>query len=80
VTCVTGPLNLTAGRCYLNVELFKGLAGADEVAYAAEFDIEEEDFYGTGKMPDREWALGVLAHRWACTTLAAERLDTRGGE
>ena len=64
VTCVTDPIRLTAGRCYVNVEVFKGLAAADEVQYAAFFDVEDEDVYGTGKMPERNWVMCVLGHRW----------------
>jgi lipopolysaccharide transport system ATP-binding protein len=64
VTCVTEPINLTAGRCYVNLALFKGGAIADYIQYAAWFDIEAEDVYGSGKLPGRDWVLCVLRHKW----------------
>lgn len=65
VTCTTGPINLTPGRCYVNLSLFRGLAMADHVEFSAYFDVEAEDVYGTGKLPPRELALCILPHQWA---------------
>jgi lipopolysaccharide transport system ATP-binding protein len=64
VTCVTDPINLTAGRCYVNLALFKGGVMADYIQYAAWFDVEAEDVYGSGKLPGRDWVLCVLRHKW----------------
>jgi lipopolysaccharide transport system ATP-binding protein len=64
VTCVTEPINLTAGRCYVNLALFKGGTMVDYVQYAAWFDVEAEDVYGSGKVPGRDWVLCVLHHKW----------------
>lgn len=64
VTCVTEPINLTPGRCYLNLALFKGGAMADYIQYAAWFDVEADDVYGSGKLPGRDWVLCVLHHKW----------------
>jgi len=64
VTCLTDPINLTAGRCVVNVAVFRGGTMADYVQYAAFFDVEAEDVYGTGKQPGRDWVLGLLHHRW----------------
>jgi lipopolysaccharide transport system ATP-binding protein len=65
VTCVTEPIHLTPGRCYLNAEIFKGPAETDVVERAAEFDVEPADFFGTGKLPTRDWVMCVLGQRWA---------------
>ena len=65
VTCVTDPAPVTPGRCYVNLELWRAGAIADAVQYAAYFDVEEDDFYGTGRLPDREWAMCVLRHEWS---------------
>jgi lipopolysaccharide transport system ATP-binding protein len=64
VTCVTEPINLTAGRCYVNLALFKGGVIADYIQYAAWFDVEAEDVHGSGKIPGRDWVLCVLHHKW----------------
>jgi lipopolysaccharide transport system ATP-binding protein len=64
VTCVTDPLNVTAGRCFVNLALFKGGAMADYVQRASTFDIEEVDFYGSGKQPSRDWVVCLLKHEW----------------
>jgi len=65
VTCITGPLHLTAGRCSLNIALFSSGTMADYVQHAAEFDVEPEDFYGTGRIHGREWMIGLIHHRWS---------------
>ncbi|HEX4085167.1 MAG TPA: ABC transporter ATP-binding protein [Chthoniobacteraceae bacterium] len=72
VVCETEPLSVTPGRCYMNLELIRGHQLADRVTYAAYFDVEEDDFFGTGKLPKREWTLTVMKHRWraACDTAA----------
>jgi lipopolysaccharide transport system ATP-binding protein len=72
VVCETDELGITPGRCYVNLDLVHGHQLADRIAYAAYFDVEEDDFYGTGKLPNREWTMTVLRHRWrsACEDAA----------
>ena len=65
VTCVTNPINLTPGRCFVNLALFRGGMMADYLQYAGYFDVEMEDVYGTGKIPSRNWVLCVLRHKWS---------------
>jgi lipopolysaccharide transport system ATP-binding protein len=64
VICETDGLGITPGRCYINLELIRGHQLADRITYAAYFDVEVDDFYGTGKLPKREWTMTVLRHRW----------------
>jgi lipopolysaccharide transport system ATP-binding protein len=64
VTCVTDSLRLTPGRCVVDLELWKSGSIADELPHAGHFDVESSDFYGTGIMPEREWALCVIPQRW----------------
>ncbi len=64
VTCVTEPINLTPGRCFVNLRLSKGGADADYLAQAAIFDVEADDFHGSGKVPDRNWVLCLLKNEW----------------
>jgi lipopolysaccharide transport system ATP-binding protein len=64
LVCETDELNITPGRCYINLDLIRGHQLADRIAYAAYFDVDEDDFYGTGKLPSREWTMTVLRHRW----------------
>ncbi|MGZ6268873.1 MAG: ABC transporter ATP-binding protein [Candidatus Limnocylindrales bacterium] len=65
LTCVTEPINLTAGRCYVNIALERRGSMADYVQHAASFDIEAADPYGTGRVPGRDWMLCLLDHRWS---------------
>ena len=67
VTCRTGPINLTPGPCVLNVWLDKGGHMADYVERAARFDVEPDDFHGSGKTPGRDWAVGLVHHEWSLT-------------
>jgi lipopolysaccharide transport system ATP-binding protein len=65
VTCTTDPINLTPGRCYINLALFRGTAVADHIEQAASFDVEADEFYSTGRVPPREWVLCLLRHKWS---------------
>jgi lipopolysaccharide transport system ATP-binding protein len=64
VTCITEPINLTGGRCFVNIALMKGQAMVDYIQYAGYFDIESEDIYGSGKVPRQDWVLCVLRYEW----------------
>ena len=64
VTCMTEPIALTPGRCYLNLSLLKGDVMADYIQYAAYFDVETDDIYGTGKLPDRDWVCSLRQQQW----------------
>jgi len=64
VTCVTEPINLTPGRCFVHLELLKGNARADYLPYAGHFDVATDDFFGTGMLPPRDWVLCVLGQSW----------------
>jgi len=65
VTCVTAPINLTPGRCFVNLAVLKGGATADYVQNATSFDVEADDGYGVGKLPSRGGVLCVLNYRWS---------------
>jgi lipopolysaccharide transport system ATP-binding protein len=65
VTCITDPIDLTAGRCYVNLAVFKSATQADYIKQAAYFDVEADDLYGSGKIPHREWVMCILRHQWS---------------
>jgi lipopolysaccharide transport system ATP-binding protein len=67
VSCLTDPINLTAGRCFANLAVFKGSTQTDYIQQAAYFDVEAEDLYGSGKIPPRDWVLCILKHTWSPT-------------
>ena len=65
VTCVTEPIDITAGRCSVNAALFRGGVLVDSVDGAAFFDVEQVDFYGSGALlPPRSSFLALREHRW----------------
>jgi len=64
LTCLTDPINLTPGRCYATVGLYKGSVLADRVGCAAYFDVEADDFYESGRIPSRSYVLCTLRHQW----------------
>jgi lipopolysaccharide transport system ATP-binding protein len=64
VVCVTDPIRLTPGRCYVNLALYKANVMADYVQYAGFFDVEIDERCGTGKIPSRDWVLCLLEHEW----------------
>jgi lipopolysaccharide transport system ATP-binding protein len=65
VTCITNPINLTPGRCYINLALLRGAATVDYIQQAASFDVEADEFYKTGRIPPRDWVLCLLHHEWS---------------
>lgn len=73
VVCETDPIHLTPGRCYLNVAVFRGTAMADRVDYAAVFDVEPEDFFASGRMPERKWTKCVIRHSWSIPMSGSQR-------
>lgn len=64
VSCLTAPINLTPGRCVVHLELLIGNVRSDHVPYAMHFDVAEDDAFGSGLMPPREWVLCLLDHEW----------------
>jgi lipopolysaccharide transport system ATP-binding protein len=67
LTCVTDPINLTPGRCYANVALFREGVKADQVEAAAIIDIESGLSPASNSIPDREWVICTIGYRWSLT-------------
>lgn len=65
VTCITEPLKVTAGRCYVNLAVSRGGGIADHVQRAAFFDVEHDDADGGGNVPGRDWAMCLRDHSWS---------------
>jgi lipopolysaccharide transport system ATP-binding protein len=65
VTCITDSINLTPGKCYINIALQRRGITADYIERAGSFDVEVADFFGTGKLPGREWSSCLLKHCWS---------------
>jgi lipopolysaccharide transport system ATP-binding protein len=74
VVCLTDAINLTPGRCYVNVALLKNGLMADYLQEAAYFDVEVDDVTRVGKVPARSWVLCIIKQEWS-----TEELD-RGGK
>jgi lipopolysaccharide transport system ATP-binding protein len=64
VTCITDPIRLTPGRCYVNLRVNRGTVQADYIQYATFFDVEPENIDGTAQCPDRDWVMAVVKHEW----------------
>jgi lipopolysaccharide transport system ATP-binding protein len=65
VTCTTDKINLTPGKCNISIALQRRGITADYVERAGSFEVEVADFYGTGKLPPREWSSCLLQHCWS---------------
>jgi lipopolysaccharide transport system ATP-binding protein len=65
VTCITEPLYLTPGRCYVNLDMSIAGVEVDEVQHAAYFDIEHFDIFGGGHIPERDWTICLKNHSWS---------------
>jgi lipopolysaccharide transport system ATP-binding protein len=75
LTCVTDPIRITPGRCYVNLALYKSGGMADHVEYAAYFDVESENIYGHGTIPERQWVLTVIGQQWNVTPAHANNKE-----
>ncbi len=64
VTCLTDPVYLSPGRCYVNATLMRNGVLADYIPHAMSFDVEMADVYGTGKTPGRNHVINVIKHHW----------------
>lgn len=64
IICTTGALHLTSGPISLNIAVFNGGDMADYLQNALDFFIEPADFYGTGRIPSRDWTIGLIHHKW----------------
>jgi lipopolysaccharide transport system ATP-binding protein len=64
IRCITDPINLTPGPCYVNVAVRRAGGLADYVQRALVFDVAADDFYGSGKLPARDWAITLLRQDW----------------
>ncbi len=64
IRCSTGHVDLTPGHCLVNAAVLVGGVIADHVGQVCRLDIEVGDFYGTGKLPERQVALCLLQHKW----------------
>ena len=64
ITCVTSPVNITPGTCHVNVAISLGEILADHIKHVCSLEVVPDDFYGTGKLPDRQRALCLLKQKW----------------
>lgn len=80
VTCLTEPINLTPGRCFVHLELLKGNVRADYIDHAGYFDVEADDIFGTGMIPPRDWVMGILKHQWWLNDTHGKKVTTVEGD
>jgi lipopolysaccharide transport system ATP-binding protein len=64
MTCVTAPINLVPDVYNVNAAAHVGGELADHVKKVCAFEVQADDFYGTGKLPTRQDALHLLKHEW----------------
>jgi len=62
--CLTDPIGLTPGRCSLKVAAWYGGVMADQVEFAASFDVHADAFYDSGRMPSRSSVVALIHHQW----------------
>jgi homopolymeric O-antigen transport system ATP-binding protein len=64
IVCVTDPINLTAGECGVKVAAWRRGTLADHVELAGFFTVHADDFYPSGRLSDRDKAVGLIRHTW----------------
>jgi lipopolysaccharide transport system ATP-binding protein len=65
LSCTIPRLPLRAGTYTINLFLAAGGVVADWVRDAHRFQIEDADFYGTGRMPPEGYSTFVADHHWS---------------
>jgi lipopolysaccharide transport system ATP-binding protein len=64
VSCVTGPLAITPGVCYVNLSVVRAGLSADFVDNVATFDVATDQMYGLRHLPAREAAVAIVDQNW----------------
>lgn len=64
VFCITAPINLTPGRCFVNLTLKTSSGTADHISYAKFFEVHYQDIDGKHKPPNRESVINLVKHQW----------------
>jgi lipopolysaccharide transport system ATP-binding protein len=64
IICETEPINLSRGRCCVDLAVHNGGLLADQVYDVMQFDIVPEQFYPSGYMPGQDRVVCVIRHRW----------------
>jgi lipopolysaccharide transport system ATP-binding protein len=64
IVCETAPLMVSPGLCYVNVWLYRTGTLTDFVVNAATFEVVDNDPCELGRVPSREWAVGVIDQAW----------------
>jgi lipopolysaccharide transport system ATP-binding protein len=65
IVCLTEPINLTPGRCFVNVAAFYADTLGDYVQNAATFYVESSPVPGLKTVPPRTWVISLLGQRWS---------------
>jgi lipopolysaccharide transport system ATP-binding protein len=65
VVCETDAIDLTPGRCHVDLSLLRNGVLADYVMHAGSFEIEPDAFYASGGFPRRGAALAMRRHAWS---------------
>jgi lipopolysaccharide transport system ATP-binding protein len=64
ISCTTSPVNLAPGKFIVSVAVFTGGTLRDHLTGATTFEVQVEDFYGTGKITSSGQALYLLRQVW----------------
>jgi lipopolysaccharide transport system ATP-binding protein len=64
LVCDTGALLASPGLCYVNIWLYRTGTLTDFVMNVASFHVVDGDPYELGRLPSREWAVGVIDQTW----------------
>jgi lipopolysaccharide transport system ATP-binding protein len=65
VVCETDAIDLTPGRCHIDLSLLRNGVLADYVTHAGSFEIEPDAFHASGGFPRRSAALVMRRHAWS---------------
>ncbi len=65
VVCETEPINLSPGRCSVDLAVYHRGVMADSVHDVTRFDIVAEPFHPSGFMPGGERVMCTLRHHWS---------------
>ena len=63
IECIIPRLPLNCGAYSYGVFARSQGVVEDWIGYASDFDVVAGDFFGTGKLPDRQWML-LADHKW----------------
>lgn len=80
ILCHVPELPLLPGTYRVDIEVRNWGQLIDSIEQATLFSVLENDYFGTGRLPDRKWGAVAWGCQWSHRTLESPRIDSTGDD